>query len=206
MRRHAAEIDVDDKPSKYVTLGIPEYWRFDHTGNFHGTRIAGDRLVDGRYEPIAVEDLADGVLQGYSAALNLFIRWEQGRLAWHDPATGRHILTYDDQRARADSARIASIKRERPASKPKPAPIARRRVSASRKRRTSGCAAGERSANRNGADCETAYYITPGVITIGPAGPPGLQAVPVGRRGQSTAAGWRWLHSEHPGPRRPAHR
>ena len=61
--------------------------------------------MEGRYEPIAIEELADGVLQGYSAALNLFLRWEQGRLAWHDPATDRHILTYDNQRARADSER-----------------------------------------------------------------------------------------------------
>ena len=56
------------------------------------------------YEPIAIEELPDGVLQGYSAALNLYLRWEQGQLRWHDPATGRHILTYDDQRARADAA------------------------------------------------------------------------------------------------------
>ena len=34
-----------------------------------------------------------------------FIRWEQGQLRWHDPATGRHILTYDDQRVRAEGER-----------------------------------------------------------------------------------------------------
>ena len=55
--------------------------------------------MDGRYEPIAIEELADGVLQGYSAALNLHLRWEHGELRWHDPATGSHILTYEDQRA-----------------------------------------------------------------------------------------------------------
>ena len=44
-------------------------------------------------------------MQGYSAALNLFIRWEQGRLAWHDPATGQHIATFESERARADSER-----------------------------------------------------------------------------------------------------
>ena len=106
--------DVDDKPARYAALGIPEYWRFDETGNFHGTKLAGDRLVEGRYEPVDIEELADGVMQGYSAVLNLFIRWEQGRLAWHDPATGRHILTYDDQRARAEEA-TASAESERAA-------------------------------------------------------------------------------------------
>ena len=56
------------------------------------------------YEPIAVDELTDGVLQGYSVALNLHLRWEQGQLRWHEPATGRHILTYDDQRTRAEAA------------------------------------------------------------------------------------------------------
>ena len=54
------------------------------------------------------------MLQGYSAELNLYLRWEQGQLRLHDPATGRHILTYDDQRARADSAeaRIRELEAE----------------------------------------------------------------------------------------------
>ena len=36
-------------------------------------------------------------------------QWEQGQLAWHDPATGRHILTYDDQRARTESEHAARM-------------------------------------------------------------------------------------------------
>ena len=32
--------------------------------------------------------------------LGLDIQWGEGRLEWHDPATGRHIVTFDDQRAR----------------------------------------------------------------------------------------------------------
>ena len=99
--------DRVDKRRDYAALGVPEYWRFDEAGRRRESRLAGDRLVDGRYEPVAVEELADGVLQGYSAALNLFIRWEQGELRWYDPATGQHILTYDDQRALAESERAA---------------------------------------------------------------------------------------------------
>ena len=49
-------------------LGIPEYWRFDETGEHHGKRLAGDRLVNGQYQPMLIEELPDGVLQGYSAA------------------------------------------------------------------------------------------------------------------------------------------
>ena len=47
-------IDVEDKPTAYAALGIPEYWRFDETGEYHGERLAGDRLIGDDYEPIAI--------------------------------------------------------------------------------------------------------------------------------------------------------
>ena len=93
-----AEVDTGDKRREYAGLGIPEYWRFDETGEFHGTRLAGDRLEAGAYRPIAIEQLPGGVLQGYSLALNLHLRWENGQLRWHDPATGRHIATFEGER------------------------------------------------------------------------------------------------------------
>ena len=102
--RHTGHIDVGEKRDDYAALGILEYWRFDETGQFHGARLAGDQLVNGVYVPILIEELPDGSMQGYSPVLNLNIRWENGQLAWHDPDTGRHILTYEDQRERADAA------------------------------------------------------------------------------------------------------
>ena len=103
--RSTARVDVGQKREDYALMGIPEYWRFDETGEFHGARLAGDRLVEGRYEPIPLAELSDGVLEGYIAVLNLNIRWEHGYLGWHDPATGLHIPTFDGERARADSER-----------------------------------------------------------------------------------------------------
>ena len=100
-------VDVVEKRDDYAALGIPEYWRFDETGQSHGTRLAGDRLVDGVYQPIAIEGPEEDILQGHSAVLNLDLRWEQGQLKWHDPETGCHITTYDDQVARADQAETA---------------------------------------------------------------------------------------------------
>ncbi len=96
--------DVQNKPARYLALGITEYWRFDETGDFHGSRLAGDRLVNGQYEPVAIEEPEEGILQGYSAVLNLLIRWDKGQLRWHDPDTGEHIPTFDQERARADAA------------------------------------------------------------------------------------------------------
>ena len=97
--RKTARVDRVDKRAEYAGLGIPEYWRFDETGRFHGTRLAGDRLVRGRrYQAIPIENLGGGVLQGYSRALHLYLRWEEGRLGWYDPETGRHIATFEDER------------------------------------------------------------------------------------------------------------
>ncbi len=116
-----AHVDVEQKPRDYAVLGIPEYWRFDATGEFHGTRLAGDRLVGDNYEPIPIAELPDGSLQGYSAVLNLYLRAEQGGLGWYDPETGQHIPTFDDRQAallqaeaRADSAeaRIRELEAE----------------------------------------------------------------------------------------------
>ena len=51
--RATGQNDVGNKREHYAELGIPEYWRFDETGEFHGARLApmqqalsGDRLVD----------------------------------------------------------------------------------------------------------------------------------------------------------------
>ena len=102
--RRTGRIDTTDKREDYAALGIPEYWRFDETGEHHGARLAGERLVDGAYVSMDIEELPGGSLQGYSAVLGLYLRWERGELAFYDPATGRRIVTLEDERARADAA------------------------------------------------------------------------------------------------------
>ena len=102
--RRTRRIDVVDKRDDYAALGIPEYWRFDETGQFHGVRLASDFLVDGEYVPREIEELTDGGLQGYSPVLDLNLRWEDGTLRFYDPATGRPIATLLDERARAERA------------------------------------------------------------------------------------------------------
>ena len=104
---------VVEKRAAYADLGIPEYWRFDETGEFHGTRLAGDHLVDGQYESVPIETVEEGVLQGYSSVLNLLLRWDHGQLGWHDPETGQHIATFAQERVRAENAEArADIERE----------------------------------------------------------------------------------------------
>jgi len=110
-----ASIDTGAKRQDYAALGIPEYWRFDETGEHHGARLAGDFLRGDSYSPAPVDEIAPGVLQGYSPVLNLMLRWSNGRLEWWDPVAERHILTYDDQKSRADTAEARAQQAERQA-------------------------------------------------------------------------------------------
>ena len=107
-----ADTDIGAKRDDYARMLIPEYWRFDKTGRHYGTRLAGERLVNGVYVPIDIEELSEDVLQGYSHVLGLYLRWERGELGWYDPATGQHIATFDTERARADRAEARANRAE----------------------------------------------------------------------------------------------
>ena len=93
------------KRDDYAALGIPEYWRFDITGEYCGARLLGDMLDGGSYRPAPVYEAEPGVLQGYSPALNLWLRWEQGRLVWWDPAREAPIKDFEYQKARYEEHR-----------------------------------------------------------------------------------------------------
>ena len=93
--------DNTGKRDFYASHGVVEYWRFDEEDGPNRVRLAGDRLAGGRYEPIEIEELADGVMQGYSAALNLHLRWEQGNCAG---TTRRQAATSPPSRANAPPA------------------------------------------------------------------------------------------------------
>ena len=117
--------DLDDtvKRDFYQDLGVPEYWRFDPTGEYNRALLAADRWVDGEYQPLSVHRLGDEIWQGYSITLNLYIRWERGQLRWIDPATMQHILTYEDMRERADAARARADAANPVLTPPEPASV-----------------------------------------------------------------------------------
>ena len=54
-----ADVDLNEKREDYAALGIGEYWRCDETGDYHGARLAGERLADGEYVAIDIEELPD---------------------------------------------------------------------------------------------------------------------------------------------------
>ncbi len=70
----AGDTDVRVERDYYAGLGILEYWWFDETEERHGANLAGDLLLERRYEAIEIQELPGGVLQGYIRALNLNLR------------------------------------------------------------------------------------------------------------------------------------
>ena len=95
----SVRVDQVDKRPDYAAMGIPEYWRFDADGGGRNRpRLAGDRLVDGRYEPVAIEQAAEDVWRGYSAILNVNLSWRAGEFRWQHPATGEYLRTRDEIR------------------------------------------------------------------------------------------------------------
>ncbi len=118
----SVRVDHVEKRPDYAAMGIPEYWRFDANGGSRSRpRLAGDRLVDGQYQPIAIKQAEDGVWMGYSAVLNVNLCWLAGEFRWQDPATGEYLRTRDEIRrdeieaqARAEAAeeRAAQLEAE----------------------------------------------------------------------------------------------
>ena len=107
--------DNNVKRDFYARHGAGEYWRFDEDISPRSVKLAGDRLVDGAYVPIPIDELPNGNFQGYSSVLNLLLRWENRELVFIDPATEQRIATWEDQseRAAAAEARVRELLADR---------------------------------------------------------------------------------------------
>ena len=105
--------DYTDKRRDYERYGVGEYWRFDPSGGeYHDAALAGDRLVDGAYQPIDIEELDDGRLRGYSEALGLYVCWEEGMLRFFDPLTNSYLRSHQEDARQADEERANRITAE----------------------------------------------------------------------------------------------
>ena len=98
-------VDYTEKRRDYERYGVLEYWRFDPSGGeYHDAALAGDRLVDGVYQPIDIEEMDEGRLRGYSEALGLYVCWEEGMLRFYDPVTESYLRSHEESEARAETA------------------------------------------------------------------------------------------------------
>lgn len=103
-----AENDYIDKRVDYANFGVTEYWRFDSSGgDNYDVPLAGDRLVDGQYQPMEIHRTDASHLWGHSDVLNLDLCWEEGQLRWWDPVARHYLLTFDE----TDDERIAAEER-----------------------------------------------------------------------------------------------
>lgn len=95
---HTCRRDYTVKRNGSARFGVGEYWRFDYTGGqYHDAPLAGDRLVNGRYEPIPLADDRPGkmygMLSGYSEALGLYLCWDDGSLRFYNPETDAFLMS-----------------------------------------------------------------------------------------------------------------
>jgi Uma2 family endonuclease len=89
------------KTQLYQQLGIGEYFFYDPTAEYLRPPLQGNRLTDGRYQPI--EPDANGRLS--SRELDLLFSLENGDLVMVDATSGERILT-ETEAAQAEVERL----------------------------------------------------------------------------------------------------
>ena len=132
--------DVGPKRRTYEHLGVREYWLFDRGGRRLSAPLVGCRLRGRRYRRIAAN--AAGRLP--SAVLGLELHVRDGRVRFHDPATGEDLRTSaEDAEGRAEAEQRAGAA-ERRATAERDARQVAERLAADAERR----AAAERDARQ----------------------------------------------------------
>ena len=112
--------DYTTKRDSYASLGVVEYWRFDHTGGrYHDAALAGDRLVGDAYVPVQTIQEADGLRWGHSAVLELDLCWDNGELRFYDPAGRAYLPRPTELKDQRDAAlqevdRLRQLLRQQP--------------------------------------------------------------------------------------------
>ena len=105
--RSTGRRDYTVKREGYAGYGVQEYWRFDRTGGrFHDAPLAGDMLVDGRYQPLPIHEEADGLIWGHSAVLGLDLCWDDGEFRLRNPMTGEFLPKPAELQAERDAAQV----------------------------------------------------------------------------------------------------
>ncbi len=104
--------DLGDKRRIYARMGAQEYWRFDKAGEHYGEPLAGERLIDGEYQPCERYEDETGVVWQRSEALGVDFCWgldEQGHTGFQmrDTATGRWLNTLAEAERRIEAERDA---------------------------------------------------------------------------------------------------
>ena len=96
--------DQGRKRELYRRLGVSEYWQYDPTGDYLRPALQGLELVAGEYEEMPSRERDDRTLAMASAVLGLELRVTGRGLRFHDPETGRDLMTHAEERASRQQA------------------------------------------------------------------------------------------------------
>ncbi len=108
-----AENDLVGKRRTYAQIGVAEYWRYDRTGgDFYGQPLAGERMVNGVYQPIELTTEPDGVLKGYSPVMRLSLCCQGDMLTFYYPETGEYLRNLPAEKAARLAAEAARLSAE----------------------------------------------------------------------------------------------
>ena len=99
--------DQGAKKGIYSFLGVREYYQYDPTGDYLTPQLQGLRLVDGNYFPVATMTLPDGTVSLPSEVLGLELRIKSGEMRFYESATGKTLLSYEEQAAAQQAAEQA---------------------------------------------------------------------------------------------------
>ena len=97
--------DQGKKRAVYQTLGVPEYWQYDPTGDYLEPPLQGLELIAGEYRRLPGTELADGTLALASAALGLELRLTDRGLRFYDPQSGQELPDLDETDAARERER-----------------------------------------------------------------------------------------------------
>ena len=120
--RSTGRRDYTVKRNGYAAYGVQEYWRFDPSGGrFHDASLAGDLLAGEEYQPFPINQDPDGLIWGYSPALDLEICWDNGEVQLRNhytkeflprPRHERRMREAETARADAAEERIRQLEAE----------------------------------------------------------------------------------------------
>ncbi len=102
------------KKGLYAFLGVTEYFQYDPTLDYLNPPLKGYRLVSENYVPIHPSILPSGELSFASEVLRLQLQLQSGKLRFHNPRTGKNLLSYlevEQARQQAEQAQVDAIPR-----------------------------------------------------------------------------------------------
>ncbi|BAZ51766.1 hypothetical protein NIES4103_44240 [Nostoc sp. NIES-4103] len=96
--------DQGAKKGIYAFLGVQEYFQYDPIGDYLTPQLQGLHLVDGNYFPVATNTQPDGRVSLRSEVLGLELQLEDGKLRFYNPATGKTLLSHQEEAAARQAA------------------------------------------------------------------------------------------------------